>query len=487
MIDLRNISKSFGDKIVLDGINLTVASHDKIALIGPNGAGKTTLIRLILGELSPDNGRVVSDSNVNFGYVAQKLETNDTIEKFFDDTPTWRMLQSFSRVGLSDCDLSKQITSLSGGHKTRLCFAKVLARDSSPNMLILDEPTNNLDSAGLDWLSGFLKSFRGGVIFSSHDRAFINLVAEKVVELRDGKICLYGGNYDFYRVQKDALLKLQQEKYEEYIEQRKNLRARLGIERQRAERRTSTRKVKDHDKYIAYSNIENMQQHASDQMHALKSKLRQLDEVDCPMQPKKYKTSLGGTSHSGKLILRLSDIYKSYEHELFSGLSLEIFGEHRIQIAGPNGAGKSTLLKIIAGRLQPDSGTVKLGVEIRIGYMSQELEDLVLSQTGFENLVRDYDKQNIMKQAKIIGLMPHDLSQLVGNLSHGQKVKVNILKLLLGDNELLILDEPTNHLDIETRELIENALGNYHGALLVASHDKYFVDKLGAEDTVELG
>lgn len=480
MLALQHIHKSYEDKSVLEDINFAVNPGEVIALIGENGAGKTTLLKIILGEIKPDSGTVSLHHEV-VGYIPQETVLGSTVKASFTKaTEDWRIDYALEKVSLREIPKDTPVSSLSGGQKTRLAFAKVLATQPEPTVLLLDEPTNNLDTDGLTWLTSFIKSFRGGVVLVSHDRTFINKVATATVELMNGHLKHYGGNYDFYKQQKDIERTTEVRLYEEHLGEKKHLEHLIRVAKQRASSGVRRKEAPDKDKYIWNFKNEYVQDSMGGQAKALESRLEQLGEIKRPESVKDYAISLAGDVPQSKLILRLEAVSKSYDRTVLDKVSLEIRGNERVHIKGVNGSGKTTLLKIAAGLLQADAGTVTPGTAIKVGYFSQDVDGLEYDLTGMQNLQTTEAKETaIFREARSLGLTESDLSKKPDQLSRGQQAKLGFAKLLLSSNQLLILDEPTNHLDIPTRERIESALRNYNGAVLFASHDAYFAKTLG--------
>lgn len=489
MLSLQRIHKSFDYEAVLKNVDFVLNAGEVVALIGANGAGKTTLLKIILGELKPDSGTVMPCKEV-VGYVPQDMPLGDTIRSSFsEDTAEWRIDYALELVGLEKKSRDAPVDHLSGGEKTRLALAGVLARDPEPTMLLLDEPTNNLDAEALEWLEKFLRSFRGGVLLASHERSFINRAATKVVELHNGKLSQYGGNYDFYKQQEEIERQTEIQEYEKAMGEKKRLQ-KLKTQKAQMMQQTSNEsfdKVK-HESRMAFNNTKNAsQRNFGKQIKALDSRIEQVEDVSRPEDIKNYHVSLSGDTHSSKLILWLEDISKSYDKEVLLGVNLEVRGSERLHITGPNGSGKTILLKIVAGLVEPDKGEVTLGTDVDVGYFSQDVDGLDYRLNGFRNLQStEAGPTAIYHEARSLGLKESDLRKKSRELSRGQKAKLAFTKLLLDSHHLLILDEPTNHLDIPTRERIEAALQDYEGAMLVVSHDKYFVEQINIGRTLAL-
>ncbi len=353
MLNLHHITKSFPDNLVLDDVSLSLNAGEVIALIGENGVGKTTLLNIILGTHRPDAGTVLADHEA-IGCVPQNAVMDTTIARTFgSQVEAWQRDYALALVGLEGKTLAMPVKNLSGGERTRLVLAKVLAADPKPTVLLLDEPTNNLDANGLAWLKQFVKSFKGGIILVSHDRTFINAVATKVIELRNGKLKQYGGNYDLYKQQKEAEQQAKLEHYQASVEERKRITKGMLDIQNRAQKGLRQKRPNDNDKAQFKWHQNNVQRTFSGQLKGVRSRLEQLEEVERPDVTKNYAIKLSGGTPSDKLTLRLRGIRKRYSTEVLRGVDLELRGNERVHLAGDNGNGKTTLLKIAAGILKP--------------------------------------------------------------------------------------------------------------------------------------
>lgn len=478
MFHLQNITKTYNEKLILDKVNLTVNSGEIIALIGENGVGKTTLLKILLGEVIPDEGTISLHSEA-IGYVPQEpINQEKTVEDSFGSVEPWRINYALSLVDLDEIN-PQTVKSLSGGQKTRLAIAQVLAQDPEPSMLLLDEPTNNIDSEGLKWLREFVKNFSGPILLVSHDRDFINKSANVVVELKDGKLKRYGGGYDFY-VEQRALERAAAEKaYEVHIEEKKRLEATIRVQRENGKHTHEHIKRNDGDKYQRDFFRNRVTVKLGQQARNLETRLEKLEEVERPESLKGYKVTLASTTSHDKKLVTLDNVSKHYHNKVvLDSISLEIRGGEKVHIQGVNGSGKSTLLKIAAGLTKADIGSLTFGHHVSIGYFSQEVDGLNHDISALDNIIEDTSMTSVYQNAMSMGLSEQDLRKKTNELSRGQQAKLAFTKLLLGKHDLLILDEPTNHLDIATKEKLETALKEYKGALLVASHDAYFVKQL---------
>ena len=487
MFALQHIHKSFADKTVLDDISLAVNAGEVIALIGENGAGKTTLLKIILGQLEPDSGTIALHHEV-IGYVPQEAETDGTIQDTFNkQTAEWKDDHALSLVGLENVPKTRAVADLSGGQKTRLAFAKVLATESEPTVLLLDEPTNNLDTNGLAWLERFIKGYQGGIILVSHDRTFINKVATSIAELHKSQLKQYGGDYDFYKQQKEAEYQAKLQHYKSNLEKRKRLEKAINAQSDNSQHAHKHIKRSDNDKYQRDFFRNRVTVKFGQNAKMLQGRLEQLEEVEKPEVIKNYKVTLNGNVPNTKLTLQAEKVTKAYDNRLLAYPDIEIRGSERLHIQGENGSGKTTLLKIVSGLAKPTSGEITFGLNIKYGYFSQDVNGLDYNLTNFENLeVTGSSSTAIYREARSLGLDQNELRKKPSELSRGQQAKLSFAKLLLAPNQLLILDEPTNHLDIPTCERIEAALQDYHGAMLIASHDTYFLHKVGIHRTINL-
>lgn len=487
MFDYSGIQLSFETQPVLDDVSITLRRGERVALIGRNGAGKTTLLRVLAGELTPDNGSLRTQRVVE--YVAQDLALEGAVcDVFASESEDWQRQLALERLGLSDISLERGIATLSGGQRTRLAIAAAICGDGLPDVLLLDEPTNNLDGDGQRWLRDLLLSFPGAVLFASHDRAFINQVATQVIELENGTIKQYSGNYEEYKNVKDTAYARAEATYEAGIAERhkleKALRAKANMHQKASREKYDKGK---HGNKLDFG----VQKDASEkvigtQMRALKSRLAQIEVVEKPLQEKFYTPQLATDRLAGRLIRAKELSVELHDGLLFSDVNFELWAGKRLRVTGKNGSGKTTLLNIVAGKNHRFEGEIIRAEDISIGYITQDIDAIDFGITVLENLLASGCVRNeAFKQARSLNL--HEkLHFLPGQLSRGQQSKLAFARLLLAKYDLLILDEATNHVDIATRELLEVALQEYAGAILYVAHDEYFAAKLGGE-TLALG
>jgi ATPase subunit of ABC transporter with duplicated ATPase domains len=491
MLKICSLNKSFNNKVVLNDINFNINSGDVVALIGSNGSGKSTLLKVILGVLPQDSGTIIRNGHFGVGFVAQEPVNRDRkVTESFGILPNdWQIDIALEKVGLPDSVKLMPVNKLSGGQQTRLAFAQVLAIQPSPKLLLLDEPTNNLDLAGLLWLENFIKNFSGAVILVSHEREFINNTATMVCNLEDTKLKIYKGNYDEYAQEYAKETETELKNYQLYLQEKKKVEKLISKAKDRSKNGVRSNKPPDNDKSLWTFKNENVQKSLSGTAKALETRLAKLEVVEKPSYEKRHHIEFDAINARKKLILRLENISKSFkERQLFNELNLEVRGNDRVIINGINGSGKSTLLKIAYGTVIPDKGQVICGEKISLGYYSQTIDGLDFEISGLENILnKNMSQTEAYSQAAAMGLKPADLTKCIKELSVGQRAKLSFVKLLAEDYNLLILDEPTNHLDIVTKEAIEAALSHYKGAILLASHDSYFVNKLSITHQVEIG
>ncbi len=450
MLRISNLSFDYHGRTILQNINLSFLGSERVALIGDNGAGKTTLLQLIAGELQPSEGAIESRGDVGLLHQTQ-------------------------------ADLADK----SGGERTRIKLAELFR--AHPEILLLDEPTNNLDGESRAWLLENLQKYRGLILFVSHDRGFINQLAEKVLYLHDGEIEIFHGNYQDFRARQTQLANEQALRYETIQREKKKLAKQLKVANDHAHKsnRRAFNKIKDESKLINNGKRMGAQNSAGKTLRALKSKLDQLGDIQKPSERKTYQAQVLNNLSHDKKILQVTNLSKTYGRELFSGLDFDVRTGERIRIAGRNGSGKSTLFKIIMNEVSADAGEIWQTPEIQLEYISQDKISLD-PDTSFLEQSSELDKTKIYQAASTMDFTAADLQKPIKALSRGQMTKMAILKLILQPQDLVILDEITNHLDIRARENIENALKNYHGAMLVATHDEAFASALEFEKEINL-
>lgn len=444
MLQISHLSFSYQNQPLLENLNLALSAPEKVAIIGDNGVGKTTLLRLISGELRPDEGSIKTTDSIGFLRQTQ----DDLLNK-------------------------------SGGERTQIRLAELFRRD--PEILLLDEPTNNLDAESKAWLLRNLRSYRGLALIVSHDRDFLQAIAEKIIYLHDGKAEVFLGDYNSFRDWQAQVHHEQMQNYERSQREKKQLEKQLKIARDRAHKsnRRSYDKISDESRLHYNGQRMAAQNSAGKVLRATESRLEQIANVEKPLERKTYSAEVSANFLHDRKLLEVIDLTKSYDQKkLFENLKFTIRTGERVRVCGRNGSGKSTLFQIILGNIKPDNGEVWLAPNLKIGYISQDvtgfdLEKSFLAQNG------EFNQTEIFRAAASMDFTPQDLSRPAGVLSRGQLTKLAILRLILRPLDLVIIDEITNHIDIRVRENIESALKNYRGAILAATHDEAFAREIG--------
>ena len=499
MIDIstHELNKYYGANHVLKGIGLEIYSGERVGLLGKNGSGKTTLFKIITGEEQYDGGTVTKATSKKIEILAQipvyaeETTVEDILRSSFKEvteiydamkkiegnadpavlTRYGKLMEDYERLGGYDVDykiekiangmnINDMRTSpfnlLSGGEKTRVNLARILLRDS--DILLLDEPTNHLDLTSLKWLEGFLKSFSGTVVVISHDRAFLDNVITRIVEISDGIAHFYTGNYSWYAQERRRRYSAWLEKYE----------------RQQKE----IKRIEDRAKWFVEQNP------YTTKHHAILSRIDHMEKIDKPTATKKMTEEFNSGGHAAKIVVALESVCKQYgNHVLMDDVSLNINRGDRIALIGENGCGKTTLVKMIMDDEPVDSGHVKVSSNIKIAYLPQvvvfEDENLTVLETLRNAIGLAEDKL----RAILVNFLfrAEDVLKKVGNLSGGEKSRLKLCLLMQEKINFLILDEPTNHLDIDSREWIEAAVADFDCTLLFISHDRYFLNKFASK------
>lgn len=462
ILNAEKISKTYGEKVLFDKVVLGVNKGDKIGVIGVNGTGKSTFLKIIAGIEEPDAGEIVSGRGVTVSYLAQAPQFNpgDTIVGYVikdkNNASEAEAKTILTKLGITDFDAA--INTLSGGQRKRIALARTLV--SPAEVLILDEPTNHLDSDMVIWLEEYIKKFKGELIMVTHDRYFLDNVTNRIVELDSGKLYGYDTNYSGF-----LELKTQREEMERAMEaKRANI---LRRELEWIRRGCQARSTKQQARIDRY---EDMKEASRQARASFENKALEMNSV---------------STRLGKKTIELSDICKSFgEKKVIDDFTYIFLRDDRIGIIGKNGCGKSTLMKIITGNLKPDSGSVKIGDTVRIGYFMQENEPLDEKMTVLEFVrsIGEYvttatGKATASQMCEKFLFGPKSQWTPISKLSGGEKRRLYLLSVLMSAPNVLILDEPTNDLDIETLEILEDYLDGFAGIVIVVSHDRYFLDR----------
>ncbi len=500
----EQIQKIMGGNILFENLQLEVNSGEHVAIVGVNGSGKTTLLQLLSGVDFPNRGRIIKSKDATIGYLHQipnypghtvkkvleeafadiyALKNRMTIlEQEMQSNVTDKILWQYGQVqeqfmlqggyeveaqlamianGLGIMEmLAQPFSSLSGGEKTKVMLGQILL--SQPAILLLDEPTNHLDMQAIEWLEHYVRSFVGIVIVVSHDRHFMNQIAHKVIEIEDGEAFTYTGNYDAFLAQKEAKIEQQ---FADYEEQQKKI-------------KKMQETIKRLKQWANEANPPNASMHR--RAKSMEKALARIERVKKPISKKKMNLALTMAERSGKEVVQLQDIDHGYEKPLLIDSNLAVYFGERLAIVGNNGSGKSTLLKMMLGEIVPNRGVCHVGSNVKIGYLSQQLEHknpaIRLIDAFRENVaVSEAEARHILARFLFYG---YDVFKKVKNLSGGEKMRLRLAQLMHEDINVLILDEPTNHLDIEAREVLEDTLESFEGTIIGVSHDRYFLQKI---------
>ena len=467
LLTIEHLKKSYTERLLFDDTAFSINEGEKVGLIGINGTGKSTLLRIVAGLEEPDDGSVVKGRSLYIRYLPQipEFESGETVleaivreNKNEPHFASGEELKAAARSMLNRLEIldgEAKIDTLSGGQRKRVALASVLL--STADLLILDEPTNHLDSGMAEWLEAYLKSFKGALLMITHDRYFLDSVTNRIVELDKGKLYSYQGGYEKY-------LELKAERMEmaEAAERRRQSILRTEIAwMQRGARARSTKQKAHIQRYEALRDQDGPQYDRNVQLESIASRL-------------------------GRTTVELKDICKSYgDRMLLQDFTYIFLKNDRVGIIGPNGSGKSTLMKIIAGWVQPDSGTVQIGQTVKLGYFSQENEamDESLRVIDYIKNAAEYvkTKDGSISASQMLErfLFPASVQYtIIGKLSGGEKHRLYLLRILMEAPNVILLDEPTNDLDIQTLVILEDYLDTFPGIVITVSHDRYFLDRV---------
>ncbi len=490
IIKFSDVTKSFGDNLVFKDVNFDINEYDKIGIVGPNGSGKSTLIKIILGIENVDKGKVEISNKASIGYLKQATEysLDDFINISRDKVNSSNFFKTISELNITD-DIEfddERLKNLSGGEKTKIALSSVLA--PNPSVLLLDEPTNHVDINSVEWLIDKVNSYFGTILIVSHDRYFLNKTVNKIMEIEDGKIKIYNGNYDDYYNQKEMLKESLRAKYIEQVKRDKKISKEISKLKQWSEKgerdankqggSRSDAKVKG-----VKTNAQRKAAKIGASAENKKSRLEQMRKnyIEKPKDDYKIKFDFNGHKSGSNVLIRINELEKSYlNHLIFKNANLVVNSGEKIGLIGPNGSGKSTLIKIILGIENIDKGEVWKTPSLKVCYMSQDVFDLDGDKTIFEmaNEYGNEKKSFFLSNLVNMGIKRDMFKNKVKTLSLGQMMRIKITQIILGDYNLLILDEPTNHLDLANKIELENALDKFPGAILIASHDKYLLSKV---------
>ena len=513
MISFSNIQKQYGRQLIFVEASFQLNPGEKVGLVGPNGSGKTTLFRMVVGEETPDDGEVSVPKKTTVGYFRQDVEEMqgrsvldeaiagsgragdlhhelEALQTAMEDPAQAgdmdRILERFGNVqeeyehlggytleaqarevlhglGFADDQIDGDVGALSGGWKMRVALARVLL--GRPDVLLMDEPTNHLDLESIIWLEEFLKQFPGALLMTSHDREFMNRIVQKIAEIDAGEIIVYSGNYDFY-------------------------------ERERAIRETNQQAAFARQQSMLAKEqrfIDRFRTHAA-KAAQVQSRIKALDKIEKIELPKRRQVvrfDFRAPARSGDQVAVIEDVHKAYgPRTIYQGLNLTIRRGERWAVMGRNGAGKTTLLKMIAGASEPDSGSIRLGASLNMGYFAQQSLDVLNADlTVIEQLQQDFPQDGLGALRTLAGAFQFsgdDVDKKIRALSGGEKSRLAMARMLYHPPNFLVLDEPTNHLELATKEMLVEALKDFEGTMIFVSHDRVFLRGLGSR-VLELG
>lgn len=513
VLNVSNLAKSYPNKTIFSGLSFNLEKGDKAGLVGLNGAGKSTLFNILTGRLRADEGKIFIPTDIKVGYLEQilSLDSDMTIYDYclsvFEDLISLEreirdlekkmstekdpdklaaIMDEYTRksdlyhnkngyameselegtlsaMGFAREDFNKKITELSGGQKARVELAGLLLE--KPDLLLLDEPTNHLDIRAINFLENFIKNYKGTAIIISHDRYFLDATVNRMMVLEYGKLSTYTGNYTVFmeKRKKDREVRIHQyksqqkeiERQEEIIDRLKNL---GGSKRKRGISQSRSR------------------QKLLDKMERIEKPVELSDTMNLKFTPR---------IQSGMDVLKVSDLRMSFDDkEIFKNISFEIYRNERAAIIGDNGVGKTTLFKLILGELFQDGGRAKLGESVNVGYFDQEQKSLNLENTIFDEIRETFPMlTNFEIRSYLAKFMFYDTDVFreISELSGGERARISLLKLMISDCNFILMDEPTNHLDIDSKEILEDAILDFEGTLLIISHDRYFLNKIASK------
>ena len=493
MIEVNNVTKSFGEKTVLQNVNLTIYDGERIGIIGDNGQGKTTLLKLINSQIRPDEGFVKVSNSI--GYLPQSCDLNfeSMLVEISDHEFAKRFFKYARILNLKDCLFEERgFAGLSGGEKTKIALASIFAKDVST--IILDEPTNHIDYSAKKDIINAINSFDGTVIVVSHDVEFLNEVVTKIVKVKEGNLEEYYGNYDDYIEQSRTINANIQREYES--QNRRIEKLQKDISRYKGWAESADKNVGKQGGNPSDSRLAAVKQNASNSAKKLsgvvKSKESALaqelnNRVQSPDKQINIKYRLSKENLKAKTALSFIDVDFSYgDNKLFYGVNFTIMSGEKIALVGDNGCGKTTLIKLITGKEEPSSGIVRLTPSLKIGIMSQDVYDLPSDATIFD-LAKSYDKDYAHIFLSNLVNMNIDKTRFntkIKNLSSGEQMRIKLSELILSDANMLILDEPTNHLDIANKNYLKKVLVDYVGTLMIVSHDKEFLKDIAQYELI---
>lgn len=501
LVAIQNLKKEFTGEVLFENVNLTINDKDRVALVGNNGCGKSTLLKMLINKEEVTGGIISLAKNTQIGYLSQDVienkdntlyeeainiflpliekekELEELTLKLTENPDDLKLIEAYgkkqqyfasiggydyhykiemmiSKFGFTKDDYNRKISTFSGGERTKIAFAKLLLIE--PNLLILDEPTNHLDLSTMEWLETYLKTYNGALLFVSHDRYFIEKLANVIIEIENKTSFSFKGNYERF-------IEVKKEIYDSNLRQ-------YNHQQQEIER------MKRFIEYYRYK------PRFVSRVHDREKKLERLNKIDKPYEAKsRLKLSFQGEAIKGKKIFDVEDLSVGFSSPLIEQINFSLFGQDKIAIMGDNGSGKTTLLRVIMEEIKPLKGNLYFKRQVKIGYIDQHHLDIKGTETILENMMNDFPalgEKNLRNHLGKFGFIGDDYQKELDMLSGGEKMRFVLAKIILRNYDLLLLDEPTNHLDMLTRQALINALNEYQGTIIFVSHDRYFVDEI---------
>ena len=452
MIQLDNITKFYGERLIFRDVTFKIVDGEKIGIVGKNGAGKSTLVKIMIGAENFDAGTISGLRAEDIGFVEQtpNFSARTLLEEILSagEVEEFQARKILFGLGFAESEFNKPPKNFSGGESAKISLAKALVTE--PRVLILDEPTNHLDIYSIEFLEEFVKNYRGTVIAVTHDRHFLQICAEKILDMENGRATLYSGNYEKF--------------------------LRLKSERRESELRAYEKQQEQIAKLEDFVRRNKVRASTAKRARSRQTMLDKMQRLEKPPTAEVAAIKLRDAAESANRVLILENI--SFKN-IIKDFSAEIFKGEKVGLIGRNGVGKSTLLKIIVGELKSDSGAIKIGNRVKIGYLSQGHEELSANRTPLEELNQEFGLTEGQSRSELarLNLFAQVVEKPIADLSGGEKTRVALTKLILTGANFLILDEPTNHLDLPAREAIESALQDFDGTILIVTHDRYLLDK----------
>lgn len=448
VLELKNITKYYGDKKVLEIDNLKIYENERVGIVGQNGSGKTTLLDMISGRIKPDTGEIICHQNIIY---MEQFEELDSENKY-----------------------------LSGGEKKKQAFNKKIVNQNG--ILLLDEPSSNLDRNAINYIEKELKRYKGPILLISHDRSLLDEICTSIIEIANGKVKKYEGNYSKYKLQKEAEIKRKEFEYVQYIEEKHRLEKAIQISKNTAkEIRKTPKRMGNSEARLHKRGVENIREKLEGHTNALKTRLDKLEVKEKPQNDSKiYMQYQTDQKVKSKIAIRIENLnIQLGDKILFKNANGIVKTNSKTALIGENGIGKTTLIK----EIMQQHNSIKINPNVKIGYFSQDFTNLNMHTSIIENVMKDTNQSEVFVKNILANLLfkDKDLDKKIKDLSGGERVKVSIAKILVSESNLLLLDEPTNSLDIASIEALEDLLKKYNGTILLVTHDKTFIDHIATD------